>query len=379
MNLKKVLITVHLGRHFRKFGHYDFEVLLNLGYEVHVASNFSDELDFFEDSRVIKHQIDFDRNPFGKSNIRAYKQLKKLLSSNSFDIIHTQSPSGGVVTRLAYMRSSTKNDTKLVYTPHGYHFYKGAPFYYWLLFYPIEKFLLKGTDYLITINDEDYKITVDKMGMEKNKVFKIPGVGVDIKKFSPVSIEKKLELKEKHGLNKSDFVLISVAELINRKNQQLLIENLKKINDKNIKLLLVGTGENECMLKKKTEKLNLQDQVFFLGQRKDVGELLQLSDVFVSASKQEGLPLSVLEGMASGLPLIVSDVRGNRDLIFQNKNGVIIKRKSESFDKEILRFFYMSQSNLKKRGEYNLNIIEKYSIENVQRQMKIIYENILAK
>ncbi|MCX4167986.1 glycosyltransferase [Enterococcus casseliflavus] len=372
--MKKALITVHLGRHFKKFGHYDYQVLLDLGYEVHIASNFKDDLDHFFDDRVIKHQVDFQRNPFSFKNIVAYKQLKLLLNSNSYDLIHTQSPSGGVVTRIAHMNSSNKHKSKLLYTPHGYHFYKGSPKYYWYIFYNIEKFLLKVTDFVITINEEDYNITIGRMGCKTNKVYKIPGVGVDTNKFTPVNNYEKLSLRRKYGFEENDFLLISIGEFITRKNQIELIRSLESNKNDQIKMLLIGTGRNEESLKKLVMEKNLSNKIIFLGQRSDIRELLQLADIIISSSKQEGLPLSILEGMATGLPIVVSDSRGNRDLV--KNNGWIYKNGTED---SLIKLVTILKNDKRKYLEFSQNSRKNsldYSLENVQKIMKKIYSEI---
>lgn len=373
--MAKVLVTVHLGRHFRIFGHYDYQVLLDMGHEVHIAANFNDPIDQFEDSRVTKHQIDFNRNPFHKENFKAFKQLKKLFKENYFDLIHCQSPSGGVITRLA-ARKTRKKNTKVVYTAHGLHFFKGAPVKNWIIYFSIEKLLGRYTDTIITINNEDYLNSKKKLKIKK--VEYIHGVGIDINKYIPQTIHKKNELRTLLGYKEDDFIIIYAGELSYRKHQDLIISVVGKLNNKipNLKLLLAGTGDMLNEYRKLVENLNVTTNVEFLGYRNDVGNLMMISDVAVSTSRQEGLPLNVMEAMATALPLIVTDCRGNRDLIGDGENGFLLNSDIEDFSEAIQKIYFSKE--LREKFSYaSLSSIKKYSTDVVKKEMVGIYGSMI--
>lgn len=375
--MKKVLVLSNLGRHFRLFGQYDYKVLLDLGFEVHIAANFSDKVDYFEDNRVIKHQINFKRNPFNPYNLLAYIELKKLFKSHFFHLIQTQSPSSGFYSRLAAIKTRKKG-TKVIYTAHGFHFYKGASFFNWATFFVFEKILGYFTDCLITINSEDY-FNAKKFKIS-NIIEFIPGVGIDLEKFKNHTNEIKKELRFRYGYKNDDFILISVAELNKNKNQKMLIRVMDELKGsyKNIILLLVGDGKYHKKYLKQIKKCNLENNVKILGYRNDIHELLLLSDVFVTASQREGLPLSVMEAMATGLPVIATDCRGNRDLVKDNVNGFLVKVNDVSgFAKSIEKLYSDRQLN-NRLGNGSAELIKQYDISNVSNQMKIIYKNIIS-
>ncbi|MBT2738384.1 glycosyltransferase family 4 protein [Bacillus sp. ISL-7] len=374
--MARVLVTAHLGRHFRIFGQYDYKVLLSMGHEVHIAANFKGEIDEFHDPNVIKHQIDFERNPFSVENMKAMKQLEKLFQEVYFDIIHCQSPSGGAVTRLA-ARKTRKKGSKVIYTPHGLHFFKGASIKNWLLFYNIEKFLGRFTDCVITINDEDFGATKEKLKV--NDVRQIHGVGIDLTKFEPQTQEKKDRLREQYGYSDRDFILVYAGELSYRKHQDHLIEAVSLLKNKipTIKLLLAGTGNLLDQYQDQVQRLKLQNHVHFLGYRNDIPNLMILSDVAVSSSRQEGLPVNVMEAMATGLPLVVSDCRGNRDLVRNGENGNVIKDDDVNGFAEAIERLYKSEELRGKCREHNLKLINTYSIENVSKEMEAIYKDCL--
>lgn len=372
IKLARVLVTAHLGRHFRIFGHYDFEVLLELGHEVHIAANFNESIDHFDDTRVIKHQIDFARNPYSKGNIKAYNQLKRLFNEVNFDLIHTQSPAGGAVTRLA-ARAIRKKGTKVIYTAHGFHFFKGAPKKNWFIYYTIEKILSNWTDIIITINNEDYENAKQKLNAKEVK--HVHGVGIDLNKFLPQTIDRKNELRKKYSFNENDFILTYVGELSYRKQQDLIIKSAAtlKNNIPNLKILLAGVGALEKEYKEMVKDLELENIVYFLGYRNDVPNLMMLSDISVSASRQEGLPVNVMEAMATGLPLVVTNCRGNKDLVRDGINGNVIEVDDyNGFSKAIINL-YNSKKTREKYKEKNLELIKVYSLENIVVEMMGIY------
>jgi glycosyltransferase EpsD len=282
-----------------------------------------------------QYAIPIKRNPYNLLyNIKAYKELKKILTQNDYDIIHCHTPVGGVLGRLA--AKSMKLRAKIIYTAHGFHFYKGAPLVNWLIYYPVEKYLAQYTDVLITINDEDYKIAVNNFKTCKN-IHKINGVGIDLKVFYRRNIIEKKQLKKKLGFNEEDYIITNVAEINKNKNQIMLIKALPKLRPHihNLKVLFIG-NYNYSNIKKKLDKLvrilKLQDTVRFLGYRDDIGELTAISNIGFSASIREGLPVNIIEAMACGIPVVCSSNRGHNSLIDNNASGLLFSDSKEMIE-----------------------------------------------
>ena len=375
--MKKALILASVASMIEQFNMGNIKVLQELRYEVHVATNFIDsgtitreraeELkNKLKDLNVKYYQIDFDRNVLSTKNIQAYKQVKKLISENKYNIIHIHSPIGGVCGRLA-AKKERKNGTKVIYTAHGFHFFKGAPAKNWLIYYPVEKWLSKYTDCLITINEEDYNLAKKKF--KAKNVEYVPGIGVDENKFNfEMSREERNELRKSLGIDEDDFVFIQVGELNNNKNQIMTIGAMKELAKENnkIKLLLVGIGDLKEYYENKIKEYNLEKSVFLLGYRKDVPKLLKISNVLISTSKREGLPVNILEAMFAGLPIIATNCRGNRDLVPDNN---------------LVEIDNVEQLKDKMRGKIaKLNFIEykelnKYTIKSISCKIKNFYEN----
>lgn len=371
--MDKILFVATIDQHIRHF-HYPFlEWFKNNGYEVHVASNGEEELLHVDK----KHNIPFERSPFKTNNIKAYKQLKKLIEANDYKLVHCHTPMGGAIARLASI-SARKRGLKVLYTAHGFHFYKGAPKKNWLIYYPVEKLLSRFTDVLITINEEDYELA-NKKKFKAHKVELVHGVGIDLKKFQPQTDQIKVELRNKYSYNPDDFILIYVGELSYRKHQDVLIKAIDKIVNQipNLKLLLVGDGDLFDTYQELIIKNNLSKNVELLGYRKDVPKLMLLSDIVVSSSRQEGLPVNVMEAMATSLPLIVSDCRGNKDLVKHMGNGLLVTKDDEGeYSKSILKLY--NDRKLKERlSASSLQMISDFSLETIIDDMSIIYKSVL--
>ena len=318
--MKKLLFTATVDSHILHFHLPYLKLFKDNGYEVHVATNGDEVIPYCD----VKHKVMFERSPYKVNNLKAIKQLRKIIDNEKFDIIHCHTPMGSVVTRIAAKRARKKG-TRVIYTAHGFHFYKGAPLMNWFLFYPVEKYLSRYTDTLITINNEDYELAMKKF--KKTNVEYVPGVGIDPNKFDiKMSEKEKDNLRKEIGLKKDDFVMICVGELNDNKNQIMQIEAMKWLvqKHKNIKLLLAGTGAKKEFLQDKIKEYNLQSNIFLLGYRKDIPKLLKISNLAISTSKREGLPVNVIEALYVEIPIIGTNCRGTRDLIVDDKNGYLI-------------------------------------------------------
>ena len=306
--MKKILIVSTVSRQFYLFEQGNIEVLKSLGYEVHGAANFEDADERLDAIDIVRHPFDIQRSPFSLKNIKAYRQLKKIMKSEKFDVVHCHSPMGGVLTRIA---AKSVGLSTVLYTAHGFHFYKGAPLKNWLIYYNIEKFLSKYTDTIVTINKEDYERA--KTFKAKN-IISIPGIGVDTSKYDNVEVDRD-KIRNDLGIPQDTLVLLTIGEMIKRKNHETIIKALAQLKNHNYIFLICGRGELENHLKQLVVNFGIDDKVRFLGFRNDIPEICRASDIFVFPSYQEGLPVSVMEAMSAGLPIIGSRIRGNTDLI----------------------------------------------------------------
>lgn len=367
---KKVLFVASVTGHIIAFHIPYLKMFKEKGYEVHVASKGNQEIPYCD-----KHfELPFERFPLKLKNIKVYRQLKKIINENDYEIIHSHTPVAGVLTRLA-ARKARKKGSKVFYTAHGFHFYKGAPKLNWIIYYPIEKICARWTDCLITINTEDYERAKRKFKKCK-RIEKIPGVGMNTDRFEKeLTAEGKIEFRKNLGIKEDDIVFSYVAELNKNKNQILLIntiKELKKEND-NIKLLLVGPGPLHNYYNEVIQKDNLQDNVKLLGKRLDINEVLSITDIYLASSIREGLPVNIMEAMYKGLPIIATDNRGHRELIKNEENGFIAQN-TEEFCKAVGKLINNKDGLCSKIQFNNVSTIKNnYVLDKILDRFKAIY------
>ena len=324
--LGKVLMLASVASMIDQFNIPNIRLLIDMGYKVDVACNFIDG-NTCSDAKIAElknkmkemdvdcYQIDFARSVRHIwQNLKAYSQVLKLMQTHRYAFVHCHSPIGGVCGRLA----GHKTHTKVIYTAHGFHFYKGAPLLNWLVYYPIEKYLSRYTDVLITINKEDYAVAKNKMYAKKTEY--IPGVGIDVEKIQSIKVDRNKKRQEL-GIPQDATVLLSVGELSKRKNHEIVIKALSQLDDRSVVYAICGKGPLRGYLQDLARHLNVLDRVFFLGFRTDIIEICKASDIFVFPSLQEGLPVALMEAMVCNLTIVCSNIRGNSDLIIVGQNG----------------------------------------------------------
>ena len=375
--MKKVLFVATVVKtHIMQFHISYLKMFKEMGWETAVASrnDYENPKDCVIPYCDHYYDVSFERNPVKSGNLRALKVLKEIIDSEKYDIIHCHTPVGAMLTRIA-ARNARKNGSLVVYTAHGFHFYKGAPLVNWLLYYPVEKHLSKDTDILITINREDY---------ERAKHFKaaavryVPGVGIDTNRFKMNSgrDEKRSEL----GVQ-DKFVLLSVGELIARKNHELVLETISMMKNlsefERIVYLICGRGVLLDQLKQKVTTLGIENKVRFLGYRSDIPDICNASDLFVFMSKQEGLPVALMEAMACGIPVVCSNIRGNTDLVTDGKNGRLIDLTAEKLEQAILEQMRNPESSTH-YAETALEQVQQFELNSVLSEVWKIYSEGLV-
>lgn len=374
--MKKLLYITHFsGLHVNRFWLTSIEAAHKLGYEFHLACNMrgADKKEFPKQCRyygITSHQIDFERNPLNSKNRTAYKQLLQLMKDEAFDIVHCNTPIGGLLGRLCANKAKVPH---IIYQAHGFHFWKGAPLKNKVIYYPVEKFMARYTDTLLTINQEDYS-AAKKFKLKKNGQVKyIAGVGIETQKIKNIDIDVQSKRKEL-GLPADALIFTNIAELIDRKNQQTLMKAFAQADIPNSYLLLCGKGANMQKLTDLAISLHRQEQIKLLGYRTDVMDILHASDCFVFASFQEGLPVALMEAMAAGLPCIASNIRGNTDLLPQSE----LLFEPDDTDKLAQLLIKMKDSVLCEREiQNNLTTIQSFDSAIVTGELVRIYTRLV--
>ena len=385
MNSKTILLVASTASMIKQFNLHNIDIVKKMGNKVIVAANFDepgtipkkDAIEFrkqLEKSGVATVQIDFQRGlktPF--KNISTYRQLNKYVENNQIDLIHSQTPIGGVVGRLV----GHKNKIKNLYVVHGFHFFKGASILNWLA-YPVEKYLSRYTDYLVTINQEDYDFAKSKLKIKN--ISKINSAGVDFKKIDKQVTKNKTairkSLRSQMKWNQDSTVMITVAELSQRKNISTAIDAFVKADQPDLNYLIVGKGPLEAELTNQIERLNASNRIKVVGYSDQVPDYLSASDFMLFISLREGLGLAGVEGLHFNLPVIGSNVRGIKDYVKDGKNGYLTDPKNvDEIAKTIIRL--NDAQNRKKLASKASQSVENFDSKIVDKTMEDIYKKLL--
>ena len=378
--MKKALLTASIHYHFTAFHFPLIDLLHENGYEVHIAAKAipdKEPLQRLTDRVDAFHDIDFDRSPLSKKNVAAYKELKKLIESGEYDVVHCNTPVVGILSRLA-ARKARKSGTKVIYTAHGFHFYKGASKLNWLFFYTIEKLCgMLFTDCLITIGDEDEE-RAKRLKLCKT-VRRIHGVGVDSAKYTDADEETKKSLRKEYGYGEADVLCLCTGELNANKNQKLLVNSLQYIKDTcpDFKLLLAGAGDSEEDLRALIKQLGVENSAQLIGYRADIDRLLKISDFVASASYREGLPVNIIEGMFSKKAAVVTHNRGHDELVSENESGLFVPTDEPKKCASAFERLYKDKILRLSMGEKAYERAQKYSSEKVKKELEEIYKEII--
>ena len=337
--------------------------LLDDGHIVDIATNESEEYqvpECYKEWGCKIYQISTSRSPFSMGNFKAIKQIRNI--AKDYDIVHCHTPLAGMAARQGCKKLRKTQGLKVIYTAHGFHFYKGAPKKNWMIFYPIEKSSSKYTDVLITVNHEDFALAKEKMKAKETRY--VPGVGMDVDKFfnTKVDVSKK---REEIGVPTDAKVVLSVGELNENKNHQLAIRALANITPRdNIHYVIAGVGDQKEKLEKLASELGVN--LHLLGFRRDVAELYKIADLYVHPSYREGLPVALMEAMASKVDAVCSNIRGSNDLV---SNGLFDPKSVDSLTEVLKRFLVNGESS----KEENFEKIHQFSITKVNDDIYDIY------
>lgn len=372
---KKVLFAATVVKtHIMEFHLPYLKMFQDMGWETAVAAknDYEDPADCVIPHCDTYYDVPFARIPWKKDNLWAYRQLKKIIDAGEYDLIHCHTPVGAMLARLAAM-GARKRGTKVIYTAHGFHFFKGAPLINWLAYFPVEWILGGLTDVLITINREDYAFARKCIGAKRIEY--VPGVGVDTSRFDAVSTDASAKRQEL-GLQDSDFLILTVAEMTKNKNHTTVLKALALLKDteeyRHMHYLICGRGEQWPNLEAEAKQLGIDGHVHFLGYRHDVPQLCSCSDLFAFMTMREGLPVALMEAMSCGLPTVCQNIRGNNDLIDDGVSGLFVENTPQAVADAFLTL-YQDPQRRKEMGAAANEKVQQFDKENVHRMMKEIY------
>lgn len=380
---KRILIIANAYSFLYKFERDNVALLQQLGYEVHYAANLTEQR-YEEQVRVVEelgiclHHLPLARSPYLlRQNKAAFTALLSLIHRWEIPVVHCHTPVAAALARFAVR--FVKHPLYILYTVHGFHFYQGAPPLNNTLYYLVERQLAKASDVLITINEEDYA-NAKKMRLKPGgQVYLIPGVGLDIARFHPLSSIAILRQRQALGFLSEDFVMVNIGELNGNKNQEVLLDVFVRLRAMGLDMahlycLIVGDGVYEQRLRRQIKARSLQDNVWLLGHVHDVRGILGSADAFLFPSKREGLGMAALEALAMGIPVIAADNRGTREYLREGENGFVCEQAAlpSQMVQAILRLRAMNsleRARLRQRCVLSVRLYERCYPRRIMREI----------
>ncbi len=345
------------------------------GWHVEIAcSVVGDRIDEIREKlkgKAVIHTVRLHRSPANPENLKGYQDMKQVINNGEWDIIWTNEPVMGVVTRLA-ARKARKKGTKVIYMVHGFHFYKGAPILNWMVFYPVERIMAHFADAIVTINKDDFERAKT---FHTKEVRYIHGIGVNTNRLDNVNPEKNI--RKELGIPESACFLLSIGELNKNKNHRVIIEALGSLQDKDIYYAICGKGDmKETLLELAAEK-GIQDRFFLLGYRMDIVDICMQADVFVFPSIREGLPQSPLEAMYCGLPVISTNSGGIKDYVIDGVNGYLCEPTDAQGFANAIRKLKEDKSKREQFGKQNKMSVVPFCFSSVKDEVLDLFESFL--
>jgi len=334
-----------------------------------------------EDEGIVSHYVNDLVRPISPlRDWKAFRQLLLQLRSLSPHILHTHSSKTGLLGRVAAWIAGVP---VVVHTVHGFAFPFATSRFARAIYYWVEFVGARFCDGLIVLNESDRRTTIEKLKVPKGKVHLIPN-GVRLAGMGRSEEPKRSEIRRKSFAADENTVCIGmVGRLWRQKNPGCLLEAAKKVfktTNKSVKFFIIGDGELREELEQVIAVESLQDQVVLLGWRTDVAHLLSALDVFVLPSRWEGMPLAILEAMASTLAVVVSDIPGNNDLVKNEQDGLLFASENDQqLSEQLLRLINDASLRETLANAAHQKVVANYQLESRNQRVFELYDELLAK
>lgn len=326
----------------------------------------------FDKLNIPYYQIEKNK----RIDFHAMQSIGKIIKDHNIHIVNAHHFMPMVY---SYYGSKMKLSAKLIFTVHSEWEIEEVSF----IWKKIGGLILKKADGFMGVSQKVTDTIQKVFNLENSKGCTISN-GVDTDLFK--NKINKNELRKKLGFPEDRIIFGTVGNLRKVKNHIFLIKAFHKLVLKNpsVKLIIVGKGYTEDIensepeLRSYIENNRLEEKVILLGYRSDVQDLLNVMDVYCMTSFKEGLPISMIEAMAVGLPLLGTDVEGIRDVIIPNKNGMLVPANDEE---ELMKAMSTLANNdllRKKYGQESISTVEdNYSLKRCIKKYEETFISLL--
>lgn len=328
----KILQVAGIDNFAQKFLKPLMDSLVHEGHHVEIACCCTGQGAALQEDGYIVHHIPFTRNINIVSHLANVLRLARLIREKKYDCIHVHNPVASLIARLAGKISGVPH---IIYTAHGFYFHENMNRVAYGIVYCLEKIWARlFTDYLFFQSEEDYNLALKKNFNNKKRLVHI-GNGVSTSVFNPLLYDR-MKLRSQMGFEPSDIVIIFVGRPVLEKGIMELLEAYRLIREgcPQIKLMLVGcTMKGDRGVASLTDLIRnttakFESDIFILGFRDDIPQLMSSADIFILPSYREGLPRSIIEAMAMGKPIIATNIRGCREEVCDGVNGYLCEVKN---------------------------------------------------
>lgn len=324
--------------------------------------------------------VNWSRNPLDPRNLAiAVPKIQTIISQGNYDLVHVHTPVAAFVTRYAVRRLMIEPKPVVIYTAHGFHFHQQGNPITNRIFLTLEKIAGSWTDYLITINREDEAAAKKYRLLPEARVAYTPGIGLELNEYDSqqVSQSEVVAIRQELGITAQDSLLLTIAEFIPRKRHQDQLLALKQLNRPQVHLAFAGDGATRSALEQLTEQLGLQQQVHFLGFRRDIPALICASNAVLLTSAREGLPRSIMEAFCAATPVIGTKIRGIQDLLADECGLLVEVGNIEALAKAMATIIDRPES-ARKMGENGRRKIADYDVSKIIKLYVDIYDRALS-
>ncbi len=361
----RVLFTASTPSHIRNFHLPYLRRFKELGFTVDVACGAPVGEIPYADLVIPLH---FQKKITAPANWKAARLLKKRFRQVPYALVITHTSLAAFFTRLAL--PSGQDRPAVVNMVHGYLFHPERQGVKDKLLFYAERLTAKGTDLVLTMNAQDHE-TAQRFHLGRRVDF-VPGVGVDFAPLDgpPSTLSYPLDLPQ------GTFCLLYAAEFSPRKNQALLIRGLAELPE-NVHLLLPGQGALWEDCQRLASQLGLSHRVHFPGQVADMAPWYALADGAASASRSEGLPFNIMEGMYAGLPIVATAVKGHTDLLTHGQTGLLFPPDDPAAFAAAVRRLLADPDLARRMGDAAHRAVMPYSLPQVLPQVMEEYLSVL--